>query len=185
MSHRSLLGLGVAAIALIIPTTAIAATQQVTFTPFNSAGKIAIPTGHVKRGECFSSSLVAARPDALRCIRGHQLQDPCFKVPKSRRLVVCVYRPSSVGVLLKVPRIPKKRNPNLHSAWAVTVAAGECPFIAGATTVTPHGRGNYACPGLLYLYGDPIPQDPTWKIWGGYDPMGADAQLLPISTVWY
>jgi hypothetical protein len=169
----------------LVPSTAHAATQQITYSPFNSKGKIAIPTGSKKKGECFAASLKAARPDALRCIRRRQLLDPCFKVPKSRHLVVCVSSPSSRGIRLRVPRIPKKRNPNLHNAWALTVAAGECALISGATTVSPHGRLNYACPGNLYLFGDPIAGDPNWVIWAGFDATGADAQLIPINTVWY
>jgi hypothetical protein len=177
--------LGLAAAALLIPSQAAAAsTQQITYTPFNAAGKIAVPAKPKKKGECFSLSLKAGRPDAVRCIR-KQLLDPCFKSPKVRRLVVCVRAPSSVAVRLKVPHIPKPRGPYPHNAWALTVAAGECALIAGATTISPHGRLNYSCPGRLYLFGDPIPQDPTWMIWAGYDPQAADAQLIPISSVWY
>jgi hypothetical protein len=84
-----------------------------------------------------------------------------------------------------VPHVPKTRGPYLHNAWAVTVAGGACPLIAGATTVSPYGRLNYFCPGQLFLFGNPIPQDPDWVIWGGYDSQGADAQQLPIGTVWY
>jgi hypothetical protein len=162
-----------------------AATQQVTYTPFNAAGKIAVPVRHKKKGECFSQSLKASRPGAVRCLRRNQLLDPCFKSPKVRRLVVCVNAPSSVAARLKVPHIPKTRGPYLYNAWAVTVAAGECPLIAGATTVSPYGRLNYACPGNLDLFGDPIPADPNWVIWAGYDPQAADASQIPISTVWH
>ncbi len=169
----------------VAPAAASAATQQITYSPFNTAGKIVVPTRHTRAGECFSVSLKAARPDALRCFRGHTILDPCFKVPRSKHVVVCVYAPSSVAARLKVPRIPKKHNRDLHNAWAVTVAAGECPLIAGATTVSPYGRLNYSCPGNLYLFGDPLPQNPDWLIWAGRDPQGADAQLIPISTVWY
>jgi hypothetical protein len=177
---------GLVAIALAIPAqAATASTQQINYTPFNTAGKIVVPAKPKKKGECFALSLVAGRPDAVRCVRGHRLLDPCFKSPKVRRLVVCVYAPSSVAVRLKVPHIPKARGPYLHNAWAVTVVAGECPLIAGATTVSPYGRLNYACPADLFLFGDPIAQDPNWMIWGGYDPQGADSQLLPITTVWY
>ena len=162
-----------------------AATQQVTYTPFNAAGKIAVPVRHKKKGECFSQSLKASRPGAVRCLRRNQLLDPCFKSPKVRRLVVCVNAPSSVAARLKVPHVPKTRGPYLYNAWAVTVAAGECPLIAGATTVSPYGRLNYACPGNLDLFGDPIPADPNWVIWAGYDPQAADASQIPISTVWH
>ena len=162
-----------------------AATQQIIYTPFNAAGKIAVPVRPKKKGECFAQSLKASRPGAVRCLRRNQLFDPCFKSPKARRLVVCVYAPSSVAARLKVPHIPKTRGPYLHNAWALTVAAGECPLIAGATTVSPYGRLNYACPGDLALFGDPIPADPNWVIWAGYDPQAADASQIPISTVWH
>lgn len=186
MIRRSLLALGVAAAALLLLSqAAVASTQQITYTPFNAAGKIVVPAKSKKKGECFSLSLKAGRPDAVRCIRKAHLFDPCFKSPKVRRLVVCVQTPSSVAVRLKVQHIPKNRGPYLHNAWALTMAAGECPLIAGATTVSPHGRLNYACPGQLVLFGDPIPQDPNWMIWGGYDPQGADSQLLPITTAWH
>jgi hypothetical protein len=162
-----------------------AVTQQITYRPFNAAGKIAVPVRRKKKGECFSQSLKASRPGAVRCLRRNQILDPCFKSPKARRLVVCVRAPTSVAVRLKVPRVPKTRRPYLHNAWAVTVAAGECPLIAGATTVSPYGRLNYACPGQLFLFGNPIPHDPDWVIWGGHDSQGGDAQQLPITTVWY
>jgi hypothetical protein len=167
------------------PGAASAATQQITYSPFNAAGKVAVPTRHARSGGCFAASLKAARPDALRCFRGHTILDPCFKVPHSKHVVICVYQPSSVAARLKVPRIPKKRNRNLHNTWALTVAVGECPLIAGATNVSPYGRLNYACPGRLYLFGDPIPQNGDWMIWAGHDPGAADAQLIPISIVWY
>ena len=161
------------------------ATQQITYTPFNAAGKIAVAVRRKKKGECFSQSLKASRPGAVRCIRRNQILDPCFKSPRARRLVVCVHTPSSVAARLKVPHIPKTRGPNLYNAWAVTVAAGECPLIAGATTVSPYGRLNYACPGDLALFGDPIPADPNWVIWAGHDPQAGDASQIPISTIWH
>jgi hypothetical protein len=161
-----------------------AVTQQITYRPFNGAGKIVVSAGHKRKGKCFSQSLKASRPGVVRCLRHNQLLDPCFKSPKVRRLVVCVSAPTSVAARLKVPHVPKTRGPYLHNAWAVTVAAGVCPLIAGATTVSPYGRLNYACPGNLALFGDPIPANPNWVIWAGYDPQGADANQIPISTVW-
>jgi hypothetical protein len=162
-----------------------AATQHIAYTPFNAAGKIVVPAGPKKKGKCFSQSLEASRPGVVRCLRNDKLLDPCFRSPRARRIVVCVYSPSSVAVRLKVHHVPKTRRPYLHNAWAVTVAAGECPLIAGATAVSPYGRLNYACPGNLALFGDPIPANPDWVIWAGYDPLAADAHQIPISTVWY
>jgi hypothetical protein len=51
--------------------------------------------------------------------------------------------------------------------------------------VTPKVGDGFVCRGNLFLFGDPIPRDPEWMIWGGYDPQAADAQPIPISTVWY
>jgi hypothetical protein len=161
-----------------------AATQEITYTPFNAAGKIVVPAGRKKKGKCFSGSLKASRPGVVRCIRGEKLLDPCFRSPRARHVVVCTYLPSSVAARLRVPHVPKTRGPYLHNAWAVTVAAGECPLIAGATAVSPYGRLNYACPGNLDLFGDPIPAIPNWLIWAGYDPAGANASQIPISTLW-
>ena len=162
-----------------------AATQQITYTPFNAAGKIVVPVGHKKKGKCLSQSLKASRPGVVRCLRHNQLLDPCFKSPRARRTVVCIYAPSAVAARLKVRHVPKTRGPYLYNAWAVTVAAGECPLIAGATTVSPYGRLNYACPGNLALFGDPIPAKPNWVIWAGHDPLATNASQIPISTVWH
>lgn len=179
-----LLAVGIVAIGLAVTSEAAASTQQVTYSPFSASGQIIVPARHAKKGECFSQSLKASRPGVVRCFRHNEILDPCFKSPKARHLVVCVYSPSSVAVRLKVPHVPKTRGPYLYNAWAVTVAAGECPLIAGATTDSPYGRLNYGCPGNLVLFGDPIPSNPNWVIWAGYDSKGADASQIPIATVW-
>ena len=185
MTKTSLvLALLMATLLLTSAPASAATTQEVSYRPFNASGQIVVPARKAKRGECFSQSLKASRPGVVRCLRHNQLLDPCFRAPHSRHLVVCVYAPSSIAERLKVPHIPKTKGPYLNNAWALTVVAGECPLIAGATTVSPYGRLNYACPGNLWLFGDPIPQEPSWVIYAGHDSMGADAQQIPVTTVW-
>lgn len=168
-----------------LPAVARGETATYRYSPFTAKGKV---KGSLKlnrqQGQCFSGSFSNPRIDTWRCVGKKFLLDPCFKKPKSRRVLVCVGSPwRRTGVRLSVKKKLKNHGAGKTHPWAVVAEGLRCTWASGATTSTQYGRLNYSCPGQLFLFGYPF-GGPNALIWGGTDPNGADAKQQIVNEVW-
>jgi len=177
--------LAMAAALGLLPAAAGGQTATYRYFPFTAEGKV---KGSLKvnrqQGRCFFGSFSNPRIDTYRCVGKKFLLDPCFKKPRSRRVLVCVGSPwRRTAVLLTVKRKLKSHGAGKPNPWALVVEGLRCTWASGATTGTQYGRLNYSCPGRLFLFGYPLGA-PSAFIWGGTDPNGADATQSAVNEIW-
>ena len=176
-----------AATLILSGASAEAQTEVLHYTPFNAAGKVRdeLSVKEKKRkGDCYTNSFNVHRRNVFRCIAGNRLFDPCFRSPIKRRRVVCADTPWQVRVFAFRGKLPNKQHVFDGPPWALVLEGLQCTFLAGATGGSPHGRLNYACGEQAFAFGDPLVDQPTWRIWLGSQPDGSDSTLVEILQAW-
>lgn len=180
------------------------ATQVIAFEP--SAPASSTP---VESGSCWTSSIAAPfRSDAWRCSVGNAINDPCFQIPGSDKLL-CGVNPAvpaatSSFVLTLTKPLPK---PNVAPgtapadwAWLIQLTDGTaCSPFTGTLPITQGGvTASYGCapkkPGGegLLIFGDLNTAADAWtaEVGGiaparpGELPAITNKETVGIATVW-
>ena len=204
MSVRVLLAI----VAAIVPSIAVVA--QRTSSPTPAATRVVkyvppatLPARPAVDGTCQTDSTVAGyRPDAVRCLAGSQIYDPCFMTSRSDRVLCDVDpRDPTLGVVV-----------NLTTALPQPAAAGARDFgnhawffeLADGSTCQPLSSNRREVEGLLEVYacrfalpgeadavlGDLAPGHPLWTIQQVLinkkiePPTIKSTLIVPVKSVW-
>lgn len=174
-------------------TTASTAPQPTAtkiYSPVNADGGIAVSVTNTRKGNCFTTSDTAERPDAYRCTVGNNIYDPCFMVNATQALCPVNGPWANQGLLLNGAALPSGTTPNQDGGtkgppWAIQLADGtNCLEISGATSVTAGQRLGYVCPGGVGLYGNVQRSSPTWMIYVG-TAHSATLATKPVAVAWF
>ena len=175
-------------------TTASTAAAQPTatkiYSPVNADGGLAVSVTNTRKGNCFTTSDTAERPDAYRCTVGNNIYDPCFMVNATQALCPVNGPWANQGLLLNGAALPSGTTPNQDAGtkgppWAIQLADGtNCLEISGATSVTAGQRLGYVCPGGVGLYGNVQRSSPAWMIYVG-TAHSATLATKPIAVAWF
>lgn len=166
-----------------------AATLAKIYDPVNSEGGLAVSVTRTLRGNCFTTSIVASRPDAFRCMSGNAILDPCFMAEGSDAACPINGPWTNMAVLLK-NAVPNSSAPNKDlgtggQPWAIQLTNGaNCQELSGATTLVAGQRLGYGCTGGAGLYGNVHRSGQVWTIYEG-TPHSATLALKPIAVAWF
>ncbi len=159
------------------------------YDPVNPEGGLAVSVTRTLHGNCFTTSIVASRPDAYRCMSGNAILDPCF-MAVGRDAACPINGPwTNMAVLLK-NAVPSNGTPNRDlgtggQPWAIQLAGGvNCEELSGATTLVAGQRLAYGCTGGAGLYGNVHRSGQVWTIYEGTS-HSATLALKPISVAWF
>lgn len=125
---------------------------------FDSPSPVRIIT--TKQGDCFSTSIASARPDAFRCIAGNEILDPCFSDGTD---VLCPTPPKFEATRLTKPDFSPLIKPGVQDTqssdsepsvlsgdpWFLELANGyTCNFLTGTTAIVAGVSVDYGCGGI-------------------------------------
>lgn len=105
----------------------------------------------VRAGKCWTGSIAAPRPDAWRCMIGHEIVDPCF-ASTDRNFVLCNPNPAKgdPGFRLKLTEpLPASEIPTQSAydgGWLIELADSTlCRPATGATFEVQGKAATYYC----------------------------------------
>jgi predicted Ser/Thr protein kinase len=172
------------------PTTTPTPTATKIFNPVAPAGGLAVSVTKTEKGNCWTSSNTAARPDAFRCMSGNFIYDPCFTTQPGQALCPVNGPWTNKGVLLTNAGpaqgvIPNKDDGTKGLPWAIQLPDGtDCEAISGATTEVAGQRLGFQCGGGVGLYGDVQRSGSVWMIYVG-TAHSATLAAKPIAVAWF
>jgi hypothetical protein len=175
---------------LILPGAAVGSTRVIRYDPFTSEGDVAPKyTTSTRGGDCWTTSSVAARPDAWRCMTGNRIYDPCFESPVYD-LAVCPGAPWEERVVVLDP-VTFEGPPSDYAyslPWAVRLTSGKgCVFVSGATVLVRGRPLRYVCGRSgrgPFLFGAPDRRKATWKMWYAKSAQGRGWKRVKIARAW-
>jgi len=145
----------------------------------------------VREGSCWTSSIVADRPDAWCCdSSGYGIQDPCFSIAGDDSAVTCGASPMGDGIGYRMNLTEPLPAPHYSdrddSWWILELANGTyCTQIQG-TALEVDGKLFHVVCGGGYME-DLIINDKVWIVrFDGYtdDPAAAARNQMLVSRVW-
>jgi predicted Ser/Thr protein kinase len=170
-------------------TSSPAATVAKIYNPVNPAGGLAVSVTRTLRGNCFTTSIVASRPDAFRCMSGNAILDPCF-MALGRDAACPINGPWTNQAVLLKNAVPNSGTPNKDTGtggqpWAIQLPDGtNCEELSGATTLVAGQRLGFGCTGGAGLYGNVHRSGAVWMIYEG-TAHSATLALKPIAVAWF
>jgi hypothetical protein len=144
-------------------------------------------------GSCWTGSLTASRPDAWRCMAGHEIHDPCFAPAANASVVYCPDFRAPKHLLAMALTKPLPLEQGNHGAPSasrtptqLTLAGGvTCSFTSGATGVVGGMRINYGCSDGRMLLGEVDRSSPRWRIYAIPRGDSSDVTLVNVETAIY
>lgn len=138
--------------------TTPAATVTKIFDPTNASGNLSVSATATVKGNCWTTSIVAERPDAYRCMVGNDIYDPCFGVSQTQALCPSGGPWTNRGLLLDSPPPSGQLNRDEGTSgapWALQLSDGiNCVEDSGATEVIAGQPLRYGCSRGVGLYGN-------------------------------
>jgi hypothetical protein len=172
----------------VAKATTPAATVTKIFDPTNASGGLAVSVTATVKGNCWTTSIVAERPDAYRCMVGNDIYDPCFGVSQAQALCPSGGPWTNRGLLLNSPPPSGQLNKDDGTSgppWALQLSDGiNCVELSGATEVIAGQTLSYGCGEGVGLYGDVNRSAQAWTIFEG-KPHSATLSQQPIAVAWF
>ena len=165
-----------------------AATVTKIFDPTNASGNLSVSATATVKGNCWTTSIVAERPDAYRCMVGNDIYDPCFGVSQTQALCPSGGPWTNHGLLLNSAPPSGQLNKDEGTSgppWALQLSDGiNCLEYSGATEVIAGQPLRYGCSGGVGLYGNVERSGQTWTIFEG-TAHSATLSQQPIAVAWF